>query len=170
MAKYTYEEAYNAATAYFIGNETEARKWLDNIALKDCDGNVYELTPEYSFRRVSKQIAHVERKYPNPLSEEEIFKLICDGKFIILQDSLMAGAGNDYELNTLCGGVTIGSAGRDSIGGICKLEEELMQVMKRGGSVGYDISNIRPKGSSIAKSARRAAGLPALVNSLSNSV
>ena len=171
MAKYTPEEAYNAALTYFDGNEWAAQFWTDNIALRDNDNNILELTPEYTHWRVAGQLGIEEEVFEDyPMHSDDIFKLLQNHRYIILHPATLAAMGNKFELNTICPSFAMNSKGCDSIGGLCTLEEELMQVMKRGGSVGYDISSIRPKGSSISSSARRAAGLPALVNSLANSV
>ncbi|MDE5843163.1 MAG: ribonucleoside-diphosphate reductase, adenosylcobalamin-dependent, partial [Muribaculaceae bacterium] len=142
---YTYDEAYNASLDYFKGDELAARVWTSKYALKDSDGNLYELTPDDMHHRLARELARIEAKYPDPLSEEEIFDVLKDFRYIVPQGSPMAGIGNNRQVGSLSNCFVIGLDGKpDSYGGIIKIDEEQVQLMKRRGGVGHDLSHIRP--------------------------
>ncbi|MCB0433837.1 MAG: ribonucleoside-diphosphate reductase, adenosylcobalamin-dependent, partial [Mangrovimonas sp.] len=145
---YTQEEAVKASLDYFKGDDLAARVWVNKYALKDSEGNIYELTPDDMHWRIAKEIARIENKYPNPLSEQEVFDLIKNFEYIVPQGSPMAGIGNPYQIASLSNCFVIGNAG-DSYGGIMKVDQEQVQLMKRRGGVGHDLSHIRPKGSHV---------------------
>ncbi|WP_299778680.1 adenosylcobalamin-dependent ribonucleoside-diphosphate reductase [uncultured Formosa sp.] len=167
---YTQEEAFEASLKYFKGDDLAARVWLNKYALKDSDGNIYELTPNDMHRRIAKEIARIEVRYPNPLSEEEIFDLIKDFKYIVPQGSPMAGIGNPFQIASLSNCFVIGNSGdSDSYGGIMKIDQEQVQLMKRRGGVGHDLSHIRPKGSPVKNSALTSTGIVPFMERYSNS-
>ena len=167
---YTYDEAYNASLEYFKGDELAARVWSSKYALKDSFGNIYELTPDDMHRRIAGEIARIEAKYPNPMSEDEVFSLLRGFRYIVPQGSPMAGIGNDFQIGSLSNCFVIGLAGRpDSYGGIIKIDEEQVQLMKRRGGVGHDLSHIRPKGSPVKNSALTSTGLVPFMERYSNS-
>lgn len=146
---YTPEEAYQASLTYFNGDELAARVWVNKYALKDSFGVIYECTPDDMHRRIAREIARIETRYPNPLSESEIYELIKGFKYIIPQGSPMTGIGNNFQVASLSNCFVIGSSNADSYGGIMKVEEEQVQLMKRRGGVGHDLSHIRPQGSPV---------------------
>ena len=147
---YTSDEAYLASLQYFKGDDLAARVWVNKYALKDSFGAIYEATPDDMHRRIAKEIARIEQKYKNPFSEDEIFDLIKDFKYIIPQGSPMTGIGNPYQIASLSNCFVIGNNGAaDSYGGIMKIDQEQVQLMKRRGGVGHDLSHIRPKGSPV---------------------
>ncbi len=167
---YTQDEAFNASLEYFKGDDLAARVWVNKYALKDSEGNIYELTPDDMHRRIAKEIARVEQKYPNPLSEQEIFEHIQNFKYIVPQGSPMAGIGNPYQIASLSNCFVIGNEGlSDSYGGIMKIDQEQVQLMKRRGGVGHDLSHIRPKGSAVKNSALTSTGLVPFMERYSNS-
>ncbi len=167
---YTYDEAYNASLEYFKGDELAARVWSSKYALKDSFGKIYELTPDDMHRRIAGEIARIEAKYPNPMSEDEVFSLLRGFRYIVPQGSPMAGIGNDYQIGSLSNCFVIGLTGRpDSYGGIIKIDEEQVQLMKRRGGVGHDLSHIRPKGSPVKNSALTSTGLVPFMERYSNS-
>ena len=167
---YTMEEAYQASLVYFKGDELAARVWVNKYALKDSFGTLYEKTPDDMHRRIAKEIARVEKKYPNPLGEEEVFDLIKDFKYIIPQGSPMTGIGNPFQIASLSNCFVIGAEGNsDSYGGIMKVDQEQVQLMKRRGGVGHDLSHIRPKGSPVKNSALTSTGLVPFMERYSNS-
>ncbi|MCM1152573.1 MAG: adenosylcobalamin-dependent ribonucleoside-diphosphate reductase [Muribaculum sp.] len=167
---YTYDEAFQATLNYFNGDELAARVWTSKYALKDSDGNIYELTPDDMHRRLAREIARIESKYPNPMAEDEIFQLFSRFKYIVPQGSPMAGIGNDYQVGSLSNCFVIGLDGKpDSYGGIIKIDEEQVQLMKRRGGVGHDLSHIRPKGSPVKNSALTSTGLVPFMERYSNS-
>lgn len=167
---YTQEEAFNAALDYFKGDDLAARVWLNKYALKDSDGHIYELTPNDMHSRIAKEIARVESKYQNPMSEQEIFDLIKDFKYIVPQGSPMAGIGNPFQIASLSNCFVIGNAGEsDSYGGIMKIDQEQVQLMKRRGGVGHDLSHIRPKSSPVKNSALTSTGIVPFMERYSNS-
>ncbi|HLT50820.1 MAG TPA: ribonucleotide reductase N-terminal alpha domain-containing protein, partial [Arenibacter sp.] len=166
---YTQEEAFNASLNYFKGDDLAARVWVNKYALKDSDGNIYEKTPDDMHRRLAKEIARIEKKYPNPLSEDQIFDLIKNFKYIVPQGSPMAGIGNPYQIASLSNCFVIGNEGvSDSYGGILKIDQEQVQLMKRRGGVGHDLSHIRPKGSPVKNSALTSTGLVPFMERYSN--
>lgn len=167
---YTSQEAYEASLDYFKGDDLAARVWVNKYALKDSDGNVYERTPDDMHWRIAKEIARVEKKYPNPMTEQEVFDLIKDFKYIIPQGSPMTGIGNNFQIASLSNCFVIGSGiHSDSYGSIMKIDEEQVQLMKRRGGVGHDLSHIRPKGSGVKNSALTSTGLVPFMERYSNS-
>lgn len=167
---YSYDEAYAASLDYFKGDELAARVWASKYALKDSYGNLYELTPDDMHHRIARELARIEAKYPNPMSEEKIFSLLKDFKYIVPQGSPMAGIGNDFQVGSLSNCFVIGLEGNpDSYGGIIKIDEEQVQLMKRRGGVGHDLSHIRPKGSPVKNSALTSTGLVPFMERFSNS-
>ncbi|MDX1543098.1 MAG: adenosylcobalamin-dependent ribonucleoside-diphosphate reductase [Christiangramia sp.] len=167
---YTQEQAYEASLKYFKGDDLAARVWVNKYALKDSKGNIYELTPDDMHRRIAKEIARIEKKYPNPMSEEEVFDLIKNFKYIVPQGSPMAGIGNPYQVGSLSNCFVIGNDGdSDSYGGIMKIDQEQVQLMKRRGGVGHDLSHIRPKGSAVKNSALTSTGIVPFMERYSNS-
>ena len=148
MKAYQTEEILAAATRYFRGDALAANVWMNKYALKDSEGHVYELTPDDMHHRIARELARIERKYPNPVPEEDIFELIRDFRYIIPQGSPMAGIGNQFQIASLSNCFVVGNEGNaDSYGGIMKIDEEQVQLMKRRGGVGHDLSHIRPTGS-----------------------
>ncbi len=167
---YTYEEAYQASLEYFKGDELAARVWASKYALKDSFGNIFELTPDDMHHRLAREISRIENKYPNPMSEDEVFELLRNFKYIVPQGSPMAGIGNNYQVGSLSNCFVIGLDGQpDSYGGIIKIDEEQVQLMKRRGGVGHDLSHIRPKGSPVKNSALTSTGLVPFMERYSNS-
>lgn len=168
--QYTYDQAYQASLEYFKGDELAARVWTSKYALKDSAGNIYELTPDDMHHRLARELARIENKYPDPLSEEEIFNVLKDFKYIVPQGSPMAGIGNNHQVGSLSNCFVIGLDGKpDSYGGIIKIDEEQVQLMKRRGGVGHDLSHIRPKGSPVKNSALTSTGLVPFMERYSNS-
>lgn len=167
---YTQEEAFEAALNYFKGDDLAARVWLNKYALKDSQGNIYESTPHAMHTRIAKEIARVESNYENPMSEHEIFELIKDFKYIVPQGSPMAGIGNPFQIASLSNCFVIGNSGdSDSYGGIMKIDQEQVQLMKRRGGVGHDLSHIRPKSSPVENSALTSTGIVPFMERYSNS-
>ncbi len=167
---YNQDEAYAATLKYFNGDDLAARVWVNKYALKDSYGALYELTPDDMHRRIASEIARVEEKYANPLTENEIFDLIKNFKYIIPQGSPMTGIGNPYQIASLSNCFVIGNAGTsDSYGGIMKIDQEQVQLMKRRGGVGHDLSHIRPKGSPVKNSALTSTGIVPFMERFSNS-
>ena len=155
---------------YFNGDELAARVWASKYALKDSFGNLYEQTPDDMHHRIASEIARIEKKYPNPMSEEEIFSLLRNFKYIVPQGSPMAGIGNDFQVGSLSNCFVIGLDGApDSYGGIIRIDEEQVQLMKRRGGVGHDLSHIRPKGSPVKNSALTSTGIVPFMERYSNS-
>lgn len=167
---YTYDEAYKASLEYFAGDELAARVWVSKYAMKDSFGNIYEQSPEDMHWRLAREIARIENKYPNPMSEREVFDLLDHFRFIIPAGSPMTGIGNDHQIASLSNCFVIGIEGDgDSYGAIMRLDEEQVQLMKRRGGVGHDLSQIRPKGSPVANSALTSTGLVPFMERYSNS-
>ena len=167
---YTQDEAFSASLKYFKGDDLAARVWVNKYALKDSDGNIYEKNPNDMHRRIAKEIARVEKKYPNSMTENEVFDLIKDFKYIVPQGSPMAGIGNKYQVGSLSNCFVIGNNGdSDSYGGIMKIDQEQVQLMKRRGGVGHDLSHIRPKGSPVKNSALTSTGIVPFMERYSNS-
>ena len=170
LKPYTFEEVMEKATGYFNGDSLAASVLANKYALKDSEGKIYELTPVDMHRRIARELARIENKYPNPMSEEEIFSLIRDFKFIIPQGSPMAGIGNNFQVGSLSNCFVIGNEGlADSYGGIMKVDEEQVQLMKRRGGVGHDLSHIRPKHSKVLNSALTSTGIVPFMERYSNS-
>ncbi|HSJ12501.1 MAG TPA: adenosylcobalamin-dependent ribonucleoside-diphosphate reductase, partial [Gillisia sp.] len=167
---YSQDEAFKASLNYFKGDELAARVWINKYALKDSDGNLYESTPYEMHERIAKEIARIEKNYPNPMSEEEVFALLDNFKYIVPQGSPMAGIGNKYQIASLSNCFVIGNSGmNDSYGSIMKIDQEQVQLMKRRGGVGHDLSHIRPKGSPVKNSALTSTGLVPFMERYSNS-
>jgi len=167
---FTQDEVFQATLNYFNNDDLAARVWLNKYALKDSDGNIYELTPNDMHRRIAKEIAKIETRYPNPLSENEIFDLIKEFKYIVPQGSPMAGIGNPFQIASLSNCFVIGNNGdSDSYGGVMKIDQEQVQLMKRRGGVGHDLSHIRPKGSPVKNSALSSTGIVPFMERYSNS-
>ena len=167
---YSYEEAFQATLAYFDGDELAARVWVNKYAMKDSFGNIYEKSPADMHHRLAGEMARIERKYPNPVSEEEIFSVLDHFRFIIPAGSPMTGIGNNHQVASLSNCFVIGIAGdADSYGAIMKEDEEQVQLMKRRGGGGHDLSRIRPKGSPVNNSALTSTGLVPFMERFSNS-
>ena len=167
---YTYDEAYKASLEYFAGDELAARVWVSKYAMKDSFGNIYEQSPEDMHWRLAHEIARIENKYPNPMTEREVFDLLDHFRYIIPAGSPMTGIGNDHQIASLSNCFVIGIEGDgDSYGAIMRLDEEQVQLMKRRGGVGHDLSQIRPKGSPVANSALTSTGLVPFMERYSNS-
>ena len=167
---YTFDEAFKASVGYFYGDELAARVWVSKYALKDSFGNIYELTPEDMHRRLASEIARIENKYPNPMSVDEVMELLYDFRYVVPQGSPMAGIGNTFQTGSLSNCFVIGLDGHpDSYGGIIKLDEEQVQLMKRRGGVGHDMSDLRPKGMPVKNSALTSTGLVPFMERYSNS-
>jgi len=167
---YTYEEVYQETLKYFKGDELATNVWINKYALKDSNGRFYEKSPDDMHRRLAREIARIERKYPNPLSEEQIYELIKEFKYIIPQGGSMAGIGNKFQIVSLSNCFVIGIEGAaDSYGGILKIDEEQVQLMKRRGGVGHDLSHIRPAGSPVMNSALTSTGIVPFMERYSNS-
>ncbi len=167
---YNYQQAYEASLKYFDGDELAARVWATKYALKDSFGHLYELTPDDMHRRIAREIARIENKYPNPMSEDRLFDLMSHFRYIVPQGSPMAGIGNNFQVGSLSNCFVVGLDGEpDSYGGILKIDEEQVQLMKRRGGVGHDLSHIRPKGSPVKNSALTSTGLVPFMVRYSNS-
>lgn len=170
MKTYSYQEAEKASLEYFEGDELAARVWITKYALKDSEGNLYEKSPAQMIQRIAKEIARIEQKYPNPLSENELIDLLEGFRYIVPQGSPMTGIGNYLQIASLSNCFVVGIDGNsDSYGGIFKIDEEQVQLMKRRGGVGHDLSHIRPKGSPVKNSALTSTGLVPFMERFSNS-
>ena len=165
---YTPDQAFLASVKYFKGDDLAARVWVNKYALKDSYGNIFELTPDDLHRRLAKEIARIEKLYPNPLSEDELFDLFKDFKYIVPQGGPMTGIGNDFQVGSLSNCFVVGN-GADSYGGIIMIDQEQVQLMKRRGGVGHDLSHIRPKGSPVKNSALTSTGIVPFMERFSNS-
>ena len=167
---FSYEEAYQSSLNYFDGDDLAAKVWVSKYALKDSDGNIYEENPDDMHKRIAKEIARIEAKYPNPMSEQKVFDLIKKFRYIIPQGSPMTGIGNHFQIASLSNCFVIGNGrSSDSYGSIMKIDEEQVQLMKRRGGVGHDLSYIRPKGSAVKNSALTSTGLVPFMERYSNS-
>jgi ribonucleoside-diphosphate reductase alpha chain len=167
---YTYDEVFEASCKYFKGDELAARVWASKYALKDSFGNIYELTPDDMHHRIAGELARIENKYPNAMRENEIFDLLKDFRYIVPQGSPMAGIGNNFQIGSLSNCFVIGiDNAPDSYGGIIRIDEEQVQLMKRRGGVGHDLSHIRPKGSPVKNSALTSTGIVPFMERYSNS-
>lgn len=170
LQSYSYEEILKKTTEYFKGDELAANVWINKYALKDSEGKIYELTPDDMHWRIAREINRIEKKYPNPLSAEEVFELIRNFRHIVPQGSPMAGIGNDFQIASLSNCFVIGNKGNsDSYGGIMKIDQEQVQLMKRRGGVGHDLSHIRPTGSPVKNSALTSTGIVPFMERYSNS-
>lgn len=169
--KFTFEEAYAESLKYFKGDELAARVFVNKYALKDSFGNIYEKSPYEMHQRIADEIARIEKKYPNPLPKQKIFDLIDGFKYLIPQGSPMSGIGNNFQLVSLSNCFVIGfeKNAADSYGGIMLMDQEQVQLMKRRGGVGHDLSHIRPKGSPVLNSALTSTGIVPFMERYSNS-
>jgi ribonucleoside-diphosphate reductase alpha chain len=167
---YSHEEAVDASCLYFNGDELAARVWANKYALKDSFGNLFEKTPDDMHRRIAREIHRIELKYKNPLPEDLIFNLLKDFKYLVPQGGPMTGIGNDFQIASLSNCFVIGNDGTsDSYGGIMKIDQEQVQLMKRRGGVGHDLSHIRPKGTPVLNSALTSTGVVPFMERYSNS-
>ena len=167
---YSHNEAVEASIKYFNGDELAARVWTNKYALKDSFGSLYELTPDDMHRRLAREIHRIEKKYINPLSEDLIYSVLKDFKYIVPQGGPMTGIGNDYQIASLSNCFVIGNDGdSDSYGGIMKIDQEQVQLMKRRGGVGHDLSHIRPQGTPVLNSALTSTGVVPFMERYSNS-
>ncbi len=167
---FSYEEAHEGSLKYFNGDELAARVWINKYALKDSYGNIYECTPDDMHHRLASEIGRIEKRYPNPLSHDELFDLMKGFKYIVPQGSPMTGIGNNFQIASLSNCFVIGHEGpSDSYGGILKIDQEQVQLMKRRGGVGHDLSHIRPTGSPVLNSALTSTGVVPFMERYSNS-
>ncbi|MBK7410340.1 MAG: adenosylcobalamin-dependent ribonucleoside-diphosphate reductase [Saprospirales bacterium] len=165
---YTHEEALKASIEYFEGDELAASVWVNKYALKDSYGRIYENTPDQMHRRIARELARMEQKYPNPVPEEKLYELLKRFTYIVPQGSPMAGIGNNYQVSSLSNCFVIGN-GADSYGGIMRIDEEQVQLMKRRGGVGHDLSHLRPKSTPVMNSALTSTGIVPFTERYSNS-
>jgi ribonucleoside-diphosphate reductase alpha chain len=171
MKTYYSEEIREASFQFFKGDELATKVWSTKYALKDSFGNTYELTPDDMHRRLAREIARIEKKYKNPLTEDQLFELFKDFRYIVPQGSPMTGIGNDFQVASLSNCFVIGfDSESDSYGAIIKIDEEQVQLMKRRGGVGHDLSHIRPKGSPVKNSALTSTGIVPFMERYSNSI
>jgi ribonucleoside-diphosphate reductase alpha chain len=167
---YSVEEVKEATIKYFNGDQLAADVWMNKYALKDSDGNIFELTPDDMHHRIASEIARIEKRYPNPMSEEEVFDVLKNFKYIVPQGSPMAGIGNNFQISSLSNCFVIGTNGQsDSYGAIMKIDQEQVQLMKRRGGVGHDLSHIRPAGSPVKNCALTSTGVVPFMERYSNS-
>lgn len=167
---YSYNEAYEASLEYFNGDELAARVWVNKYAVKDSFGNIYEKSPKDMHWRLANEVARIEANYPNAMTSQELFDLFDHFKYIVPQGSPMTGIGNEYQVASLSNCFVIGLDGKaDSYGAIIRIDEEQVQLMKRRGGVGHDLSHIRPKGSPVKNSALTSTGLVPFMERYSNS-
>ena len=167
---YTFDEAFKASVDYFGGDELAAKVWVNKYAVKDSFGKIYEKTPDDMHWRIANEIARVEKKYKNPMTAAQLHDLLKGFRYIVPQGSPMTGIGNNYQIASLSNCFVIGTEGAaDSYGAIMKIDEEQVQLMKRRGGVGHDLSDIRPKGSPVKNSALTSTGLVPFMERFSNS-
>ncbi len=167
---YSQDEISQASLEFFKGDELATKVWTTKYALKDSYGNVYELTPDDMHRRLAREIERIEKKYPNPMNQDELFELFRNFRYIVPQGSPMTGIGNEHQVASLSNCFVIGFDGdSDSYGAIIKIDEEQVQLMKRRGGVGHDLSHIRPKGSPVNNSALTSTGIVPFMERYSNS-
>ena len=167
---YSYNEAYEASLEYFKGDELAARVWVNKYAVKDSFGNIYEKSPRDMHWRLANEVARIEANYPNSMTSQELFDLFDHFRYIVPQGSPMTGIGNEYQVASLSNCFVIGLDGKaDSYGAIIRIDEEQVQLMKRRGGVGHDLSHIRPKGSPVKNSALTSTGLVPFMERYSNS-
>ena len=170
MDNKTYDEALRESREYFRGDELAASVWINKYAMKDSFGNLYETSPDQMHWRLANEFARIEQQYPNPMTAAEIHELLRDFKYIIPQGGPMAGIGNNYQIASLSNCFVIGNKHEaDSYGGIMKIDEEQVQLMKRRGGVGHDLSHIRPTGSPVLNSALTSTGVVPFMERYSNS-
>jgi ribonucleotide reductase alpha subunit len=168
MEFYNREEVLTSSLVYFRGDELAANVWINKYALKDSDGKIYELNPDDMHRRIASELARIEKQYINPLSEDEIYELIKDFEYVIPQGGPMSGIGNTLQTVSLSNCFVVGNEA-DSYGGITQTDQEQIQLMKRRGGVGHDLSHIRPKGSPVKNSALTSTGVVPFMERFSNS-
>ena len=167
---YSYDEAYAASLEYFLGDELAARVWVNKYAMKDSFGNIYEKSPEDMHWRIANEIARIEKKYPNPLSAKEVFDLLDHFRYLVPAGSPMTGIGNNHQVASLSNCFVVGLDGNtDSYGAVLRIDQEQVQLMKRRGGVGHDLSHLRPKGSPVNNSALTSTGLVPFMERYSNS-
>jgi ribonucleoside-diphosphate reductase alpha chain len=167
---YTYKEALESSIEYFNGDELAATVWINKYALKDSQGNLYEKNPNDMHWRLANELHRIEKKYNNPKSAQELFDVLKNFKYIVPQGSPMAGIGNNHQIASLSNCFVVGNDKMaDSYGGIMKTDQEQVQLMKRRGGVGHDLSHIRPKGSQVKNSALTSTGLVPFMERFSNS-
>lgn len=167
---YTYEQAFEASKKYFNGDELAANVWINKYALKDSKGNIFESNPDQMHHRLAAEIARIEKKYPHSMTEKEVYSVLKGFKHIVPQGGPMTGIGNDFQISSLSNCFVIGNEGvADSYGGIMKVDEEQVQLMKRRGGVGHDLTHIRPKGSPVMNSALTSTGVVPFMERYSNS-
>ncbi len=167
---YSVEEVKEATIKYFNGDQLAADVWMNKYALKDSDGNIFELTPDDMHHRIASEIARIEKRYPNPMSEEEVFDVLKNFRYIVPQGSPMAGIGNNFQISSLSNCFVIGTNGQsDSYGAFMKIDQEQVQLMKRRGGVGHDLSHIRPAGSPVKNCALTSTGVVPFMERYSNS-
>jgi len=170
MKTHAYEEAVAASIEYFGGDELAGTVWVSKYALKDSFGNIYERTPEDMHRRLARELERIEKKYENPMTEQEIFELLDKFRYVVPQGGPMTGIGNSYQIASLSNCFVIGTnPAADSYGGIFRIDEEQVQLMKRRGGVGHDLSHIRPSGTPVLNSALNSTGLVPFMQRYSNS-
>ena len=170
LTKFTYKEIYDSTLEYFKGDTLATEVWINKYCLKDSFGNFYELNPDHMHRRIAKELARIEAKYPNSIPEEEIYKTLKNFKRIVPQGSPMTGIGNDFQIVSLSNCFVIGNdKDSDSYGGIMKIDQEQVQLMKRRGGVGHDLSHIRPAGTPVKNSALTSTGIVPFMERYSNS-
>ena len=167
---YSAEEVKAATIKYFGGDQLAADVWMNKYALKDSDGNIFELTPDDMHHRIASEIARIENRYANPMSEQEVYEVLKNFKYIVPQGSPMAGIGNNFQISSLSNCFVIGTEGdSDSYGAIMKIDQEQVQLMKRRGGVGHDLSHIRPAGSPVKNCALTSTGVVPFMERYSNS-
>lgn len=164
---YTFKEAFEASKKYFNGDELASRVWIDKYALKDKSGNIYEKTPTDMHWRLANELARIEKKYPNPLSAQQLFELLDKFQYLVPAGSPMFGIGNDMSTSSLSNCYVVGNE-IDSYGGIMQTDEELVQVMKMRGGAGIDISHLRPNGASVDNAASTSSGVVSFMERFSN--
>ena len=170
LKTFSEQEAKKITLDYFSGDELATQVWINKYALKDSAGNLYEKSPEDMHRRMAREIARIEAKYPNPMSEDELFELFDKFKYIVPQGGPMTGIGNSFQVSSLSNCFVVGVDGSsDSYGAIIKIDEEQVQLMKRRGGVGHDLSAIRPEGSPVNNSALTSTGIVPFMERYSNS-
>ena len=166
--KYDYDEAFQRCVEYFGGDDLAANVFLTKYALTDKNGNIQEATPDDMHRRLAAEFSRIEEKYSNPMSEDEIYSLFADFRYVVPQGSPMSGIGNPHQIQSISNCFVI-EPPHDSYGGILKTDQELVQIAKRRGGVGFDISSIRPKGQSTGNCARTTDGIEVFMDRFSNS-
>lgn len=167
---YTFDEAFRASMEYFGGDELAARVWANKYALKDSFGNIFEQTPTDMHWRIAREVARIENHYPNPLTEQQVFELLDHFRYIVPAGSPMTGIGNDHQVASLSNCFVIGLDGdADSYGAVMLMDEEQVQLMKRRGGVGHDLSQLRPKGTPVNNSALTSTGVVPFMERFSNS-